>query len=143
MRLSEPSEESVVAAISVPQMGVILSLQPVLPRTQDLCFSRTHYNGLSARMSLIATRSVLDAHHRKLKREAETMRTLSCAAILFDLDGVLVESRAAVERQWALWAREHHLDPAQVIRVAHGRPSVRSRPISTPAPKPGPWNSAK
>ncbi|MGA1998444.1 MAG: hypothetical protein ABSG52_00500 [Terriglobales bacterium] len=26
------------------------------------------------------------------------MRTLSCAAILFDLDGVLVESRTAVER---------------------------------------------
>jgi sugar-phosphatase len=49
---------------------------------------------------------------------------LSCAAILFDLDGVLVESRPAVERQWSIWAREHHLDPAAVIHVAHGRPTI-------------------
>jgi sugar-phosphatase len=54
------------------------------------------------------------------------MKTLSCAAILFDLDGVLVNSRAAVERQWAIWAREHHLDPAQVIPIAHGRPTIET-----------------
>lgn len=54
------------------------------------------------------------------------MRTLSCAAILFDLDGVLVESRPVVERQWAIWAREHHLDPARVIHFAHGRPTIET-----------------
>ncbi|MGZ4817014.1 MAG: HAD family hydrolase [Terriglobales bacterium] len=54
------------------------------------------------------------------------MKTLSSAAILFDLDGVLVDSRAAVERQWAVWAREHHLDPAQVIPIAHGRPTIET-----------------
>ncbi len=52
------------------------------------------------------------------------MRTLSCAAILFDLDGVLVESRLAVERQWSIWAREHLLDPAHIIPIAHGRPTI-------------------
>ncbi len=51
---------------------------------------------------------------------------LSCSAILFDLDGVLVDSRPAVERQWTVWAREHNLDPAKVIPVAHGRPSIET-----------------
>jgi sugar-phosphatase len=54
------------------------------------------------------------------------MPKLSCAAILFDLDGVLVKSRAAVERQWAIWAREHHLDPDKVIPIAHGRPTIET-----------------
>jgi sugar-phosphatase len=47
-----------------------------------------------------------------------------CSAILFDLDGVLVESRAAVERQWTRWAREHGLDPEHVVKFAHGRPTI-------------------
>ncbi len=51
---------------------------------------------------------------------------LSCSAILFDLDGVLVDSRPAVERQWTVWAREHNLEPADVIPVAHGRPSIET-----------------
>ena len=52
------------------------------------------------------------------------MQRLSCGAVLFDLDGVLVESRAAVKRQWARWAREHDLDPDYVIPIAHGRPTI-------------------
>jgi sugar-phosphatase len=52
------------------------------------------------------------------------MHRLSCAAILFDLDGVLVESRPAVERQWTIWSREHGLDPDRVIPIAHGRPTI-------------------
>lgn len=46
---------------------------------------------------------------------------LACAAFLFDLDGVLVDSRAVVERTWRRWARRHQLDPEMLIRVAHGR----------------------
>jgi sugar-phosphatase len=38
-------------------------------------------------------------------------------AILSDLDGVLVDSGAAVEAAWATWARAHDLDPA----LLHGR----------------------
>jgi mannitol-1-/sugar-/sorbitol-6-phosphatase len=59
-------------------------------------------------------------------RKLETVFTLSCAAVLFDLDGVLVESRLAVERQWAIWARQHHLDPDKVIPIAHGRPTIET-----------------
>lgn len=42
-------------------------------------------------------------------------------AILFDLDGVLVDSRECVERTWRLWAAERGLDPELVLREAHGR----------------------
>lgn len=46
-----------------------------------------------------------------------------CAGFLFDLDGVLVDSRAVVERVSRAWSLRHHLDPEEVIRVAHGRRS--------------------
>src|SRR5581483_11891422 len=52
------------------------------------------------------------------------MREFLCAAVLFDLDGVLVDSRGAVERQWSIWAAAHGLDPPRVLHVAHGRPTV-------------------
>jgi sugar-phosphatase len=48
------------------------------------------------------------------------MLTLSCSAILFDLDGVLVDSTGSVDRQWRAWAREHGIDEQKVIDVAHG-----------------------
>jgi mannitol-1-/sugar-/sorbitol-6-phosphatase len=49
------------------------------------------------------------------------MRRLRCEALLFDLDGVLVDSRAVVERTWRQWAQRHDLDPTNLLRVAHGR----------------------
>jgi mannitol-1-/sugar-/sorbitol-6-phosphatase len=49
---------------------------------------------------------------------------LICRGVLFDLDGVLVDSTPAVARVWAWWAREHGFDPDEVVRRAHGRPSM-------------------
>lgn len=46
---------------------------------------------------------------------------IQCAAFLFDLDGVLVDSRAVVERVCRGWALRHGLDPEKVLRIAHGR----------------------
>ncbi|GAB3991225.1 HAD family hydrolase [Nocardioides marmoraquaticus] len=46
---------------------------------------------------------------------------LACRAVLLDMDGTLVDSTAAVDRIWTDWAREHDLDPAEVISVVHGR----------------------
>ncbi|MFZ0772726.1 MAG: HAD-IA family hydrolase [Candidatus Sulfotelmatobacter sp.] len=48
------------------------------------------------------------------------MTTFHCAAILFDLDGVLVDSTRSVERQWRAWAREQGIDPEKVMAIAHG-----------------------
>jgi sugar-phosphatase len=49
---------------------------------------------------------------------------LECDAILFDLDGVLLDSSLCVERSWHEWANEHGLDPAAIIRVAHGQRTI-------------------
>ena len=48
------------------------------------------------------------------------MKTFDCAAILFDLDGVLVDSTGSVTRQWRRWAEEQNLDPDEVVEIAHG-----------------------
>ena len=43
-------------------------------------------------------------------------------AIVFDLDGVLVDSYAVVERAWRRWANETGLDEDEVAAIVHGRP---------------------
>jgi sugar-phosphatase len=52
------------------------------------------------------------------------MTSLPFRGVLFDMDGVLVDSTAAVARVWAIWARKHGLDPETVVKIAHGRPSI-------------------
>jgi len=51
------------------------------------------------------------------------MIAIRCSALLFDLDGVLIDSTPAVARVWHGWAVEHGFDPDTVVRMAHGRPS--------------------
>lgn len=55
-----------------------------------------------------------------------------CKAILFDLDGVLVNSGRAVERVWRRWAIARNLDPEYVIKNAHGRRSIETLRIIAP-----------
>jgi len=52
------------------------------------------------------------------------MIPIRCRGLLFDLDGVLVDSTPAVARVWAGWARENGFDPDEVVKKAHGRPSI-------------------
>ncbi len=46
---------------------------------------------------------------------------IEAAAILFDCDGVLVDSAASVERAWRGWSAERGLDGDDVMAIAHGR----------------------
>lgn len=55
---------------------------------------------------------------------AEKTIEIRCAALLFDLDGVLIDSTPAVARVWRRWAVEHGFDPEEVVARAHGRPSL-------------------
>src|ERR1700683_1991538 len=52
------------------------------------------------------------------------MIRISCAALLFDMDGVLVDSTPAVARVWTRFALRHGFDAAEVVHRAHGRPSI-------------------
>ena len=49
-----------------------------------------------------------------------------CSGLLFDLDGVLIDSTPAVERVWSGWAVANGFDPAETVRRAHGRPSIET-----------------
>jgi sugar-phosphatase len=46
---------------------------------------------------------------------------LRAKAILFDIDGTLVDSTPVVERSWRTWAQEYDVDAEDVMRVCHGR----------------------
>lgn len=48
------------------------------------------------------------------------MPTFSCAVILFDLDGVLVDSTQAVDREWREWAARKGVDGDAIMAIAHG-----------------------
>jgi mannitol-1-/sugar-/sorbitol-6-phosphatase len=48
------------------------------------------------------------------------MPIFSCAAILFDLDGVLCDSTRQVDRDWREWATRKGVDGDAVMAVAHG-----------------------
>jgi sugar-phosphatase len=49
------------------------------------------------------------------------MKQFLCRAVIFDLDGVLIDSSAVVQRQWQRWTAEHGLDPNQALNVMGGQ----------------------
>jgi sugar-phosphatase len=51
-------------------------------------------------------------------------RAIQCQAILFDLDGVLVDSMGLIERILREWAAGHGLDGDKVIELSRGRRDV-------------------
>jgi mannitol-1-/sugar-/sorbitol-6-phosphatase len=57
---------------------------------------------------------------------------LTCDALLFDLDGVLIDSIVSVEHTWRVWAARHGFDPAAILRSAHGRRALDTVRIVAP-----------
>jgi mannitol-1-/sugar-/sorbitol-6-phosphatase len=49
---------------------------------------------------------------------------LPCSAVLFDMDGTLVDSTAIVEAAWTRFGGEHGLDPAEILAFSHGRQTI-------------------
>lgn len=48
-------------------------------------------------------------------------RAIRCAAVLFDMDGTLVDSSSCVESTWRMWAAKHGVDLDALLRISHGR----------------------
>jgi sugar-phosphatase len=60
------------------------------------------------------------------------MSTWKCQAILFDLDGTLVESTLFIERLWQDWGLQHGVAPNRMAAVMHGRPATEIINIVAP-----------
>lgn len=54
-----------------------------------------------------------------LPAESATI-TLTARAVLFDMDGTLVDSNAVVEQVWGEFAARYGLDIAEILRTSHG-----------------------
>lgn len=52
------------------------------------------------------------------------MSSLRVQGVLFDLDGVLIDSTAGVTRVWRDWGIRQGLDPSQTAHAAHGRRAI-------------------
>jgi len=52
--------------------------------------------------------------------------SISCKAILFNMDGILISSIGSVERSWTRWAILRGVDPALARVTAHGRRAVEA-----------------
>lgn len=60
------------------------------------------------------------------------VETFGCDAVLFDLDGVLVDSTPVVARVWRDWAGRRGLDAEEILRIAHGRKAVETVRLVAP-----------
>lgn len=49
------------------------------------------------------------------------MTTIDCRAVLFDMDGTLVDSTVVVEAVWARFAERFGLDLSTILATSHGR----------------------
>jgi mannitol-1-/sugar-/sorbitol-6-phosphatase len=57
-------------------------------------------------------------------RGRRTRHIITCSAVIFDVDGTLVDSTPVVERIWRAWSVEYGLDAEMVLGRAHGRRSA-------------------
>lgn len=58
--------------------------------------------------------------------EKTTLAQIECTAILFDLDGVLIDSTETITRHWQEWAQQHDLAIEEILRIMHGRRTVET-----------------
>jgi sugar-phosphatase len=56
------------------------------------------------------------------------MNSIRCDALIFDFDGVLVDSTPCIERQMRSWAARHNLEAEAVLSLAHGRRTTETTP---------------
>jgi mannitol-1-/sugar-/sorbitol-6-phosphatase len=56
----------------------------------------------------------------------------SCDAVLFDFDGVLIDSTGNILRHWKVWADRHSIDMDEINRAIHGMRAIETMRIVAP-----------
>jgi len=59
-------------------------------------------------------------------------KIIDCKAVLFDLDGVLIDSSQCITRHWKNWAMKHDLDLDEIMRAAHGVRTIDTMRLVAP-----------
>ena len=60
------------------------------------------------------------------------MWIIECNAVLFDLDGVLVDSTECIEKHWRNWAAMRGIDYIELMKIAHGRRTIETIQMVAP-----------
>jgi mannitol-1-/sugar-/sorbitol-6-phosphatase len=60
------------------------------------------------------------------------MPEIICEAVLFDMDGTILDSSIPVQRQWRLWAGSVGIPFDKVLEVMHGRRAIETMQIVAP-----------
>jgi sugar-phosphatase len=64
--------------------------------------------------------------------DGSTRSELRVAALISDMDGVLVDTGGVYDRHWELWAEHHGIPPARIIAVHFGRPAAETIRLVAP-----------
>lgn len=56
----------------------------------------------------------------------------TCDAVIFDLDGVVIDSDKVAERHWRIWTARHGVPFDRVLAVHHGRPTIETMRLVAP-----------
>ncbi len=60
------------------------------------------------------------------------MPEFQCSAVLFDLDGVLVDSTKSVVVVWTAWAEKNGISPAKALNMIHGLRTIEGVRLLAP-----------
>jgi sugar-phosphatase len=74
----------------------------------------------------------LGANFESSAQPSPSTKRFECRAVLFDLDGVLVDSTGYIEEQWRRWAVSKGLSPTPFLRVCHGRRALETIELAAP-----------
>ena len=60
------------------------------------------------------------------------MSEMRVAALISDMDGVLVDTGGVYDRHWERWAEQHGIAPSRIIAVHFGRPAAETIRLVAP-----------